>query len=66
MVKHLDPDYFVHKRPSGYIAHFWDTIDSLGGPTGLFLITLGILIFYLIVEYTIQRSRQKREAKKKH
>jgi hypothetical protein len=65
MVKHLQPDYFATSRPTGFIQHFWDTIDALGGITGLSLITLGILLFYLIVEYAIYRSRQQREAKKK-
>lgn len=64
MVKHLDPDYFVNQRPTGYVAHFWDTIDALGGPVGLTLLSVGILLFYFIVQYTIHRSRQRREAQK--
>ncbi|RYH24764.1 hypothetical protein EON65_16315 [archaeon] len=64
MVKHLDPDYFVSTRPTGFIAHFWDTIDALGGYKGLFLISVGVLLFYFIVNYTIYKSREKREAAK--
>lgn len=62
MVKHLDPDYFVSKRPTGLIAHFWDTIEALGGYKGLFLICVGVILFYFIVNYTIFKSRERREA----
>lgn len=65
MVKHLEPDYFLSQRPTGYLAHFWETIESLGGYIGLGLITFGIILFYFLVNYIIYRSRQAREAKKK-
>ena len=48
-----------------FITHFYDTIDSIGGIYGICLITLGIFIFYLYVEYTITNGRKKREESKK-
>jgi hypothetical protein len=53
------------KRPTGLIPHFWDTIDALGGTIGITLIAVGILAFFLIVDFVITTSRKKREAKKK-
>ncbi len=61
----LDNDYEMATRPSGLMAHFWDTIEALGGTTGIVLISVGILGFFLIVDYVITTSRKKREAKKK-
>jgi hypothetical protein len=66
VMKHLEADYEVDRPPSGFIPHFWDTIDSLGGTVGLSLIVIGILLFYFIVDYTITTNRKKREQKKKH
>lgn len=63
-MKHLDPEYEVDRPPQGFVPHFWDTINVLGGARGMFLITLGIIIFYFTVEYVITQGRKKREAKK--
>jgi hypothetical protein len=66
MVKfHLENDYELFERPMGIVPHFWDTIDVLGGWMGLTLISVGILAFFLVVDYVITTGRKKREAKKK-
>lgn len=66
MVKHLlEHDYDLAEKPTGFIPHFWDTIAALGGYTGLTLLSVGILLFFFIVDYSISNSRKKREAKKK-
>ncbi len=66
MVKHLlEHDYDISEKPSGFIPHFWDTIDALGGYLGIFLLSVGILLFFFIVDYTITSGRKKREGKKK-
>lgn len=62
---HLEHDYEMTTRPTGLIAHFWDTIDAIGGTTGIILISVGILGFFLIVDYVITSNRKKREMKKK-
>ncbi len=62
---HLDNDYELSSRPTGLVAHFWDTIDALGGATGITLIGIGILAFFLVVDYVITSSRLKREGKKR-
>jgi hypothetical protein len=48
-----------------FATHFYETIDSIGGIYGICLITFGIFLFYLYVEYTITSGRKKREQKKK-
>jgi hypothetical protein len=65
MVKHLEPDYELDKPIITFVSHFWDTIDALGGPVGLSLIILAVFIFYIVVDYTIFISRQRRENKQK-
>lgn len=65
MVKHLESDYEVDRPIITLTSHFWDTVNSLGGPIGLALIFVGVLAFYFIVDYTIYISRQRREQKKK-
>jgi hypothetical protein len=65
MVKHLESDYEMSHKPTGLVPHFWDTIDSLGGMTGLSLITIGFVLFYYFVDYMVVTSRKKREEKKK-
>jgi uncharacterized membrane protein len=62
-MRHLDHDYHVTHRPTGFIPHFWDTIDSVGGVYGLIAITIGIVGFYYGVLWYILYSRAKREAK---
>ncbi len=64
-MKHLEPDYEVDKAPSGFIAHFWDTIESIGGVNGIIILFVLIIVFYFVVEYTVQTGRANREAKKK-
>ena len=65
MVKyHLESDYEMFEKPTGFVPHFWDTIDSLGGPLGIALLSVGIILFFLIVDYVITSGRKKREAKK--
>lgn len=64
MVKHLDFDYEIEEKPTGLIPHFWDTIEALGGFKGIFLITLGVLLFYGIVIYVVTTGRLKRQKKK--
>ena len=64
MVKHLEADYEVTSRSFGFVSHFFDTIEALGGWKGLAIATLGILAFYLYVDWTITSGRAKREAKK--
>jgi len=64
MVKHLENDYELDQKPTGFVPHFWDTIDSLGGPLGLVLMTLAFVIFYYVVDYMVTSSRKKRELKK--
>lgn len=64
-MKHLEEDYELDKPIVGIVSHFFDTIEALGGWTGIFFITISILGFYLFVVFTIQSGRKKREAKKK-
>jgi hypothetical protein len=63
--KHLTHDYELEEKPTGFIPHFWDTIDALGGWKGISLIAIGILIFQYIVAWAISSGRAKREAVKK-
>lgn len=65
MAKYLEHDYDLEQKPTGFIPHFHDTIDALGGYLGLLLLLLGIIAFYWLVAFYIQYSRQKRDAKKK-
>lgn len=65
MVKHLESDYEMTHKPTGFVPHFWETIDSLGGTAGLAAITLGFVLFYYFVDYMVVQSRKKREEKKK-
>jgi hypothetical protein len=65
MAKYLEHDYDLERKPTGFIPHFHDTIDALGGILGLFLILVGIVAFYWLVSFYIAYSRAKRESKKK-
>lgn len=63
MVRHLEHDYVQETKPTGFIPHFHETIDSLGGSLGIAIICLAVIAFYFIVTYTITSARTKREAK---
>lgn len=65
MVRHLDPSYEESVKPSGVVPHFFDTIEALGGWKGLTLLFIGLVIFYLVVEYAIQRGRRRQNSKKR-
>lgn len=65
MVKHLEHDYDLEHRPTGFIPHFHDTIAALGGYAGILLILAGVIAFYFIVAFYIAYSRSRRENKKK-
>lgn len=66
MVRFLDPDYEDSLQPSNmFVSHFWDTIDAIGGWKGLVVLSVGIVIFYIIVLYTVTTARQRQIAKKK-
>ena len=64
-MRDLEPHYHVSEPPNPYVHHFWDTIWTLGGITGLGLILLGCLIFYMIIVFVIDRERNKQSKKKK-
>lgn len=64
-MKHLDPDYEVDRPPMGLVPHFWDTINVLGGWRGMVLISIGVIIFYFVVDYAVMQGRKKRMIKKK-
>jgi hypothetical protein len=65
MAKYLEHDYDLEHKPTGFIPHFHDTIDALGGYLGILLLLVGIIGFYWFVSFFIFYSRQRREAKKK-
>lgn len=65
MAKYLEHDYDLEHKPTGFIPHFHDTIDSLGGYLGIFLLLVGIILFYCFVSFYIDYSRRQRENKKK-
>jgi hypothetical protein len=55
-----------HEIEANHLStHFYETYESLGGIYGLCILTLGIFLFYLYVEYTVTSGRKKREDKKK-
>ena len=55
-----------HEIESTHLSsHLYDTIDSIGGVYGIGILTIGIVLFYLYVEYTISNGRKKREDRKK-
>jgi hypothetical protein len=64
-MKHLDPDYEVDRPPMGLVPHFWDTINVLGGWRGMVLISIGVIIFYFVVDYAVMQGRKNRMIKKK-
>jgi hypothetical protein len=59
--KHLDQDWELDQKPTTFVFHLWDTIDSLGGWKGLLALFLGICVFYGIVTYTIDKGRKRRQ-----
>jgi len=63
-MKHLTHDYELSEKPQGFVPHFWDTIDSLGGPIGLVVLGLVVGAFHLFVVWFVERQRLQREAKK--
>jgi D-alanyl-lipoteichoic acid acyltransferase DltB (MBOAT superfamily) len=63
-MKHLDPDWEVDKFTINFIAHFWDTIEKLGGWKGLAILLVIIGAFYGYVMYAVKSGRKKRESKK--
>lgn len=65
MVRHLESDYELENAPTGFIPHFFDTIDSIGGKKGLCIIAFCLFAFYQIVVYTVNASREKREITRK-
>ena len=65
MVKHLDQDYELENPKTGFVEHFYDTIDAIGGWKGFAVLSVIIIAFYALVVYTIQSGREKREKAKK-
>ena len=63
-MRHLDHDYELARPATGFIPHFHDTIDALGGWVGVCCIGLAAVAFYFIVLYVIVTGRAKREAAK--
>ncbi len=64
-MRDLEPHYHVSEPPNALKAHLVDTISALGGVLGLVGILVGIILFYAIVVYAIERSRSKQQAKRK-
>ena len=64
-MRHLDNDYEMQFRPTGFVPHFHDTISAIGGWKGIVVITTLIVVFYFGVAYMVIRSRDKREKQKK-
>lgn len=62
-MKHLDPNFEVLRPPRGLVAHFFDTINILGGPVGICLIFILICFFYFTLEYLVN-ARKKMNKKK--
>lgn len=65
MTKYLEHDYDLEQKPVGFVPHFHDTIEALGGIFGILLILAGVITFYAGVSFYISYSRQRREGKKK-
>jgi hypothetical protein len=65
MVKYLEHDYELDRRPTGFIPHFFETLEAIGGVFGITLLFAGILAFYIGVTWFVNYSRAKRDAKKK-
>lgn len=63
-MKYLDPDYEVDSPPTGLIPHFFDTINVLGGWKGLLGISFGVLLFFLVIDFSISYNRKRREQQK--
>lgn len=66
MARHLEHDYELEEKPSGWIPHLHDTLEVLGGLKGLFILCLAIAAFYGIVVYFVTTGRSKRESKKRN
>ena len=64
-MRHLEHDYTVDRRETGFVPHFWDTIDAIGGYKGILFLGFGIFAFYFGVLFFITYQREKREAAKK-
>lgn len=65
MPRHLDHDYEVDTKPTGFIPHLYDTLESIGGIYGILIICILIIAFYLTVDFYIAYNRTKKENKKK-
>ncbi len=64
-MRELEPHYHVSEPPNYLKAHLVDTIKALGGIFGIVGILVGIILFYAIVVFAIDRSRPKQQAKRK-
>lgn len=60
-MRHLDPKWELENPGLSLVAHFWETIDSIGGWKGLCVIGAVIGIFHAVVNYVIANGRRKRE-----
>ena len=55
----------VNGKLFDFVAHWNDTIQVLGGYKGIGVLTIVLLGFYLLVEFTVLRSRKRRNLAKK-
>lgn len=63
MPHNLQADHEIES--THFSSHLYDTIESIGGVYGICILIIGIVLFYLYVEYTISNGRKKREESKK-
>ena len=61
-MRHMDEDYEVGGKHSlSIIEHFHDTIRIVGGWQGIIALTLGVMVFYGFVLYTVTTGRERRQ-----
>lgn len=65
MVKQLETDYELESRKINYFSFVADAFHIIGGWKGFLAISIGILLFFYAVDYTIAANRRSRESKKR-
>ena len=65
MVRQLESDYELETRIIHYGTFVSDAFSIIGGVKGFIAISVGILLFFYAVDYTMAASRRSRESKKR-
>lgn len=64
MAKYL-PEEDVSEERSIFVTHFFETLEALGGTTGLSILFIVLIAFYAFVHIAITYSRHQRDSKKR-